>query len=164
MEGRVAGLLSAQMGTEPPPPPAPVDAGASRASSTIVFVLALLFLADTFLAWQRLCVQLPRELGLNPLVCVHANAWHGTAAGLGWIAGIAAILLLLWEGARLAGAEIDLGMDHRSVTTVLTGAVLVGGVLKWILVLGNYPGPGAWIGLVLVVCLAGYVALRPRTS
>ena len=129
-----------------------------------MFVLALLFLADTFLAWQRLCVQLPRELLLNGSVCVHANAWHGTAAGLGWIAGIAVILLLIWEGARLAGAEIGLGADHRSVTTVLTGAVLIGGVLKWILVLGNYPGPGAWIGLVLVVCLAGYVVLQPRTG
>lgn len=129
-----------------------------------MFVLALLFLADTFLAWQRLCVQLPRELILGGSVCVHANAWHGTAAGLGWIAGIAVVLLLIWEGARLAGAGFDLGTDHRSVTTVLAGAVFIGGVLKWILVLGNYPGPGAWIGLILVACLAGYVALRPRTG
>jgi hypothetical protein len=124
----------------------------------------VLFLADSFLAWQRLCVQLPRELLLNGSVCVHANAWHGTAAGMGWIAGIAAILLLLWEGARLAGAQIDLGMDHRTVTTVLTGAIVIGGGLKWALVLGNYPGPGAWIGLILIACLAGYVALQPRTG
>src|SRR5207245_1423662 len=58
----------------PPTPPVPVDTGASKASSTIVFVLALLFLADTFLAWQRVCVQLPRELLLGGSVCVHANA------------------------------------------------------------------------------------------
>jgi predicted permease len=95
---------------------------------------------------------------------VSANAWHGTAAGLGWIAGIAVILLLIWEGARLAGAEIDVGADRRAVTTILTGAVLIGAVVKWILVLGKYPGPGAWIGLVLVICLAGYVALQPRAG
>ena len=67
-------------------------------------------------------------------------------------------------GRALAGAQIDLGVDHRSVTTVLAGAVFIGGVLKWVLVLGNYPGPGAWIGLVLAACLAGYVALQPRTG
>jgi hypothetical protein len=129
-----------------------------------VFVLALLFLADTFLAWQRLCVQLPAGLLIRGSVCVHANMWHGTAAGLGWIAGIAVILLLIWEGAALAGAKIDLGTDHRSVTTILTGAIVIGAVLKWAFVLGRYPGPGAWIGLILVVCLAGYVALQPRTG
>jgi hypothetical protein len=150
------------MDTEPPPL-RPADPGASRASSIIVLVLAALFLADTFLAWQRLCVRLPSGLLMAGQVCVHANAWHGTAAGFGWIAGIAVILLLIWEGATLAGAQIDLSADHRVVTTALTGAILVGAVLKWALVLGNYPGPGAWIGLVLVACLAGYVALQPRT-
>jgi hypothetical protein len=148
----------------PPTRPVPVDKGASKASSTIVFVLALLFLAGTFLSWQRLCVKLPFGPLLPGEVCARANAWHGTAAGLGWIAGIAVVLLLIWEGAALAGAQIDLGADHRVVTTVLTGAVLIGAVLKWALVLGNFPGPGAWIGLVLVVCLAGYLALQPRTG
>jgi hypothetical protein len=136
----------------------------SKASSTIVFVLGLLFLADTFLSWQRVCVKLPAGLLIGGEVCVRANAWHGTAAGLGWIAGIAVILLLIWEGAALAGARIELGTDHRAVTTVLTGAVVIGAVLKWALVLGNFPGPGAWIGLVLAACLAGYVALQPRMA
>jgi len=127
-----------------------------------VFVLALLFLANTFLAWQRLCVKLPAGLVIGGQFCVHANIWHGNAAGLGWIAGIAAILLLLWEGAALAGARIDLGTDHRTVTAILAGALFIGGVLKWVLVLGNYAGPGAWIGLILAICLTGYVALQPR--
>src|SRR5262249_49805369 len=87
-----------------PPPPAAADSGPNRASRTIVLVLAALFLATAFLAWQRLCVRLPAGLLLSGQLCVHANIWHGKAAGLGWIAGIAAILLVLWEGAALAGA------------------------------------------------------------
>ena len=125
-------------------------------------VLALLFLGDTFLSWQRLCVTLPRGLLLQGSICARANAWHGTAAGLGTIAGIAAILLLIWEGVRLAGAEVSLGVEDHVVTTVLAGAVLVAAILKWALVLGNFPGPGAWIGLALVAVLAVSVAMRPR--
>jgi len=147
-------------GVSPQPRPTPrSDAG--RAGSTIVFVVALLFLGDTFVAWQRVCVQ-SVNVGLPLSFCVRLNAWHGTAAGLGTIAGIAAILLLLWEGIRLAGTDLNVGVQHRVVTTVLAGAIVVAAVLKWALVLGKFAGPGAWLGLILAAVLAGWVTLQPR--
>jgi hypothetical protein len=96
--------------------------------------------------------------------CIRINAWHGTAAGLGAIAGIAAVLLLLWEGLRLAGADLIVGVERRVVTTVLAGAVVVATALKWVLVLGKFVGPGAWIGLALAAILAGWVTLQPRSG
>lgn len=149
----------------PPPPPARRSSG-SRAGSAIVFVLTLLFLGDTLLAWQRACVAVPGGLPIigSYSLCVRVTAWHGTAAGLGAIAGVAAVLLLLWEGVRLAGVDLDLGVDHRVVTTVLAGAIVVSAALKWALVLGNFAGPGAWLGLLLAAVLAAWVTLQPRSG
>ena len=147
-------------GVSPQPRPTPRSDG-GRAGCTIVFVVALLFLGDTFVAWQRVCVQ-SVNVGLPLSFCVRLNAWHGTAAGLGTIAGIAAILLLLWEGIRLAGTDLNVGVEHRVVTTVLAGAIVVAVVLKWALVLGKFAAPGAWLGLVLAAILAGWVTLQPR--
>jgi hypothetical protein len=146
----------------PQPPPGP-RSEAGRAGSTVVFVVTLLFLGDTFLAWQQACVQLPGGLFIGSF-CVRVNAWHGTAAGLGAISGIAAILLLLWEGMRIAGADLNVGVEHRVVTTVLAGAIVVAAVLKWALVLGKFAALGAWLGLVLAAILAGWVTLQPRSG
>ena len=140
------------------------NAAAERISSAVVFGVALLFLGDTFLAWQRACVAVPRTLFTQGSICVRANAWHGTAAGMGAIAGIAAILLLTWEGARLAGADLNVGVERRLVTTILAGAVVVAAALKWALVLGNYAGPGAWLGLLLAAALGGWVVMQRRTG
>jgi hypothetical protein len=148
---------------QPPQPPPGPRSDASRAGSTIIFVVALLFLGDTFLAWQRACVELPGGLIIGSF-CVRANAWHGTAASLGAISGVAAILLLLWEGMRLAGADLSVGVEHRVVTTVLAGAIVAAAVLKWALVLGKFAGLGAWLGLILAAVLAGWVTLQPRSG
>jgi hypothetical protein len=175
-------MIHATMGADvpppPPPPPSPPPGDPAFPPATpqpaadtsdgagrwVVFGLALLFLGDTFLAWQRVCIGVPQGLLISGRVCVHANAWHGDAGGIGAIAGVAAILLLVWEGARLAGASIDLGPDARTVTTFLAGTVVVAGVLKWALVVGRFAAPGAWIGLLLAAGLAGWVTLRSRAG
>jgi hypothetical protein len=146
---------------QPPQSPSPSRFDAGRAGSTITFVVALLYLGDTFLAWQRACVRIPGGFFIGSF-CVRLNAWHGAAAGLGAISAIAAIVLLLWEGMRLAGADLSIGVEHRVVTTVLAGAIVVAAVLKWALVLGKFAGPGAWLGLILAAVLAGWVTLQPR--
>ena len=129
-----------------------------------MFGVALLFLGDTFLAWQRACVAAAADALPQGSICVRANAWHGTAAGMGVIAGIAAMLLLIWEGARLAGADLNVGVEPRVGDHHPGGAVVVAAALKWALVLGNYAGPGAWLGLLLAAALAGWVVLQSRTG
>ena len=129
-----------------------------------MFGVTLVFMGDTFLAWQRACVAVPASIFSTGSFCVRANAWHGTAAGMGVIAGVAAILLLAWEGSRLAGADLRVGVEPRVVTTILAGAVVVAAALKWALVLGNYAGPGAWLGLLLAAALGGWVVMQRRTG
>ena len=83
---------------------------------------SVLYLIFSFFKWQEACVG--GDLG----ICVSRNAWHGW----GWIGGIAAIAIIVYEVGMLVGRKIDVrGMSPTLVSGVLSLVLLLATVLKF---------------------------------
>ena len=75
--------------------------------------------------------------------------WHGW----GVLAGLLAIVIIVWEGLRLAKMKIEIGLTPAMVTAALAILLLVFTVLKF-LVSNEFRTFWAWIGLVLAILVA----------
>jgi hypothetical protein len=124
------------------------DISGLTTASKIMLVSGILLLIDSFLAWQSVCI-----VG----ICVSANAWGGSGGFAGVIMGILLIVLLIWEVVQLANmaGNIQVGIAPTKGSAYLGFAVVVFGLLKFIIAVTNEGGFGAWVGLVLLVIL-GY--------
>ena len=123
----------------------------------IFIVAGILLLVDSFLSWQKVCASdILGDLGGVGDFCAKANAWGGNGGWAGLIMGILLIILLIWEGIQLANAPVNLsiGVTPSQGTAYLGFAVVVFGLLKFLLVVTNEPALGAWIGLVLLIAIA----------
>jgi hypothetical protein len=132
----------------------PIGTSSREAMATqqiVLLVMLVLFLIDTFLPWQRACVNVS-GLGLHISGCLSANAWSGTAAHVGQAAGVLAILAIVAVGLRLGGVEFGDATDLAARGGVY-GTAAAGG-LKWILVIGQLASFGAWMGLLLLLAMA----------
>jgi hypothetical protein len=118
-------------------------------ASKIVMVSGILLLVDSFLSWQKVCFGV---LGF----CAKANAWGGNGGFAGVIMGILLIILLIWEGTQLANMPMNLsiGVTPTKGTAYLGFAVVIFGLLKFILAVTNEGALGAWVGLVLLLAIA----------
>lgn len=135
------------------------DTSRLSTASKILMGGSLLLLVDSFLAWQKVCIDLGDLGGLLGSVdnCASASMWGGSASWAGLITGLLAIALLIWEGMQLAGQSIDLGQPASKISAYLGFGVLVFGLLKFLLVMTNEPAFGAFIGLILILAI-GYGA------
>jgi hypothetical protein len=129
----------------------------SRVSTAnrILLVASLMLVIDSFLPWQRNCVDRGKLL-----ICQgSSSAWGGSAAFLGILMGIATIILLLVVVAAIAGITGAVGQQGRVITSWLTGAIIITGVLTFVIVLFNQARFFAWAGLILILVLAygGYM-------
>jgi hypothetical protein len=117
----------------------------------ILLGAGILFFIDTFLPWQRVCVEF-----LDVRQCGSASAWGGNGAIFGVLAGIFSILLIAWVGMQVAGVRLNLNlnMPPTTITAALGGLVVVFALLKFLLVIGNFVGFAAFIGLLLAIALA----------
>ena len=81
--------------------------------------------------------------------------WHG----IGWLAGLLAIALVVWQAIRLANIELEIGVTPSMVTAALAVLMALFAVIRFI----SKPGGDfvgrtlwAWIGVVLaLVVVAG---------
>jgi len=81
-----------------------------------------LYLIFSFFKWQEACV------GGDLDICVSRTAWNGW----GWIAGFAAIAIIVYEVGMLMGTKIDVrGMPPTLVSGVLSLVLLLATVLKF---------------------------------
>ena len=110
---------------------------------------SLVLLIDSFLPWQRVCVKF---LGVGG--CVSASAWGGSGSFVGVLMGLLAIVLLVGEGLMIAGVAMPPALDARMVLTGVAGGTVLFGLIKFLIVVGNHGGFGAWIGLILLIVLA----------
>ncbi len=122
-------------------------------ASKIVMVSGILLLVDSFLSWQKVCF----DTGVLGNFCGKANAWGGDGGFAGVIMGILLIVLLIWEGIQLANMPMNfsIGVTPSKGTAYLGFAVVVFGLLKFILAVTNHGALGAWIGLILLLAI-GY--------
>jgi hypothetical protein len=124
---------------------------------------AILLLIDSFLSWQRFCVD------LGPLgggVCVGSSMWGGSGAFLGVIAGLLTIALIVVGILSMSGAMANMNMGSLSADKLvgfIGAGVFVFGILKFIFAVANSPGYAAFIGLVLLLAI-GYGAWQKIQS
>jgi len=115
--------------------------GSLSTGTKVLFISGLLLLIDSFLDWQQVSIA-----GINTSAGV--SMWHG----VGVLAGLLLIALLLWEGAHVAGAlkGVELPISAALVTVVLAAATSVFTIIKF-LVANEFRHWPAWIGLILAV-------------
>ncbi len=84
------------------------------------------------------------------------NMWHG----VGFIAGLVLIALIVWQAIRLANIKIEVGVTPSMITAALAVLLLIFTVIRFI----DKPGGGiadsvidrtiwAWLGLVLAIVI-----------
>ena len=138
--------------------------------SKVLLIAGILLLIDSFLQWQRVCIDFGGVAGLGN-TCGGVNAWSGSGSFFGLLMGLCTLALLIWEGIQLAGAgdNIEIPMSASKVSAYLGFGVAGFGILKLILVLVSDVKPSlfGWIGLVLILVI-GYGAWmrfqEPETS
>jgi len=118
------------------------DFAALSRGTKIVLAAGLLLFIDTFLDWQ--------QVSIGPL-SVGADAWHG----IGWLAGLLVIALLLWEALRLSRPAIaaELPVPAPLVSLALAAGTALFTIIKFFeaSLARHWP---AWVGLILAVAIA----------
>ncbi|MGZ5319388.1 MAG: hypothetical protein ACXWZD_12700 [Actinomycetota bacterium] len=122
------------------------DIAAMSMATKGILIVGVLLLIDSFLAWQQVCV-----VGF----CVSASAWGGNGSWAGLLMGILLIVLILFEISKLANMSMQLPIAPSKATAYLGFAVVAFGLIKFLLVVSNEPGFGAWVGIILLAAL-GY--------
>ena len=112
---------------------------------------SVLYFIFSFLDWQQVSVS-----GFTAGV----SEWDG----VGVLAGLLVVALLVWEGLRLAGVKIEMG----SVTPGLVSVVLALLLLLFTVIVfldhstaRHWP---AWIGLILSIVIAGAALVRAKAE
>ena len=83
----------------------------SRGTRSLL-VAGLLLLIDSFLAWQQVSVGAG-----NFHVTASASMWHG----VGVVAGLLVVALLIWEGLQLAGVLRQVELPVSAVMITVAG-------------------------------------------
>lgn len=115
---------------------------------------SILFLLNSFAPWQRLCIE---GLVAGDVDC---DMWNGSGAFLGILAGLLTIALIVLGVLSMTGASSNVNLGTMSTARLVGYAglgVLGFGALKFLVVLFDQVGWGAFTGLLLLVAI-GYGA------
>ena len=119
----------------------------SASGAKIVLGATIAFLILSFFSWFHYTGP-----GKDELDAIGADTgitmWHG----VGWIAGLLAIGLLVWQAIRLANIELEIGVTPSMITAALALLVLIFALIRWL----DKPGGDfvgrtfwSWLGLAL---------------
>jgi hypothetical protein len=112
----------------------------------VLLVAGLLLLIDSFLAWQQVSV------GAGDFhVTASASMWHG----VGVVAGLLVIALLIWEGLQLAGVlnQIQLPVSAVLISVALAAGTALFTIIKFLVANEARHWP-SWLGLILAIAIA----------
>ena len=118
----------------------------------VVLGAAIAFLLFSFFSWFKYTGP-----GADQIEAVGGDIgvtmWHG----VGWIAGLLAIALIVWQAIRLANIQFEIGVTPSMVTAALAVLMLIFTVIRFIDKPGNGDFVGrtfwAWLCLVLAVVI-----------
>ena len=108
----------------------------------VVLGAAIAFLIVSFFNWQEVSAD------LGPIGSVEAgqSMWNG----IGVIAGLLAIVLVVWHAIRLANINVEIGVTPSMVTAALAVLLIVFTFIKFIAD-NEFRTFWAWLGLVLAI-------------
>ena len=113
----------------------------------LVLGATVLFLIVSFFTWfESTARRTRRGVGVD----LGFSMWNG----IGWIAGLLAIALIVWQALRLANLELEVGVTPAMITAALAVLMLIFTFIRWI----DKPGGDlvdrtfwAWLGLALAI-------------
>jgi hypothetical protein len=123
----------------------PVDLKALSTGTKLIAVAGILLLIDTFLAWQKVSV----EVSGVEVASASQNAWHGF---WGVVMGLALVALLVWVGLQIANVDINIDLPDAMITAVLGGIVFAFALLKNLI--DDYSHWPSYLGVVLAALVA----------
>jgi hypothetical protein len=114
----------------------------------VVLGAAIAFLVFSFLNWYK--------VDLGPLGSAGESMWHG----VGFIAGLLVIAIIVWQAVRLANINIEVGVTPAMITAALSVLLLIFTFIRFI----DKPGGSlasdvvdrtvwAWLGLILAIVI-----------
>ena len=103
---------------------------------------AIVFLILSFFNWQEVDLGAFGEAGVS--------MWHG----VGWIAGLLAIAIIVWQAIRLSNMNFEIGVGPAMVTAFLAVLLLLFTVIKFFAD-SEFRTWAAWVGLILAIVIAG---------
>ena len=117
----------------------------------VVLGATILFLIISFFNWQEVDLGAFGEAGVS--------MWNS----VGWIAGLLAIALIVWQAIRLANINLEIGVGPAMVTAFLAVLLLLFTVIKFFAD-SEFRTWAAWVGLILAIMIAGgaWVNMKPR--
>ncbi len=108
----------------------------------VVLGASILFLIISFFNWQ--------EVDLGAFGEVGVSMWNG----VGWIAGLLAIAIIVWQAIRLSNLNLEIGVGPAMVTAFLALLLLLFTVIKFFAD-SEVRTWAAWVGLILAIAVAG---------
>jgi hypothetical protein len=107
----------------------------------LVLGATIAFLIVSIFNWQ--------EIDFQGIASAGVSMWHGW----GVLAGLLALVIIVWEGLRLANVKLEIGLTPAMVTAALAILLLFFTVLKF-LVSNEFRTFWAWLGLLLAILVA----------
>jgi hypothetical protein len=107
----------------------------------IVLGATIAFLIISIFNWQ--------EVDLGPLGSAGVSMWDG----IGWIAGLIAIVLVVWQVIRLANINLEIGVTPSMITAALALLLVLFTVIKFFAD-NEFRTWAAWVGLILSIVVA----------
>jgi len=117
----------------------------------IVLGAAIAFLIVSFFNWQ--------EVDLGPIGSAGVSMWDG----IGWLAGLLAIALIVWQAIRLANINLEIGLTPAMITAALAVLLLLVTFIKF-LVDNEFRTFWAWLGLLLAIVIAAGAYLNMQAA
>jgi hypothetical protein len=114
----------------------------------LVLGTTIAYLIVSFFTWF--------EVDINGFGGGGVSGW----SGIGFLAGLLAIAIIVWEGLRLANMKVEIGLTPAMVTAALAVLLLVFAFIRFI----SKPGSGlvedafdrtiwAWLGIILAIAI-----------
>jgi hypothetical protein len=127
----------------------------------ILGIGALLLFIDSFLSWQKVCVDI-----VGQSICASASAWGGNGSFAGVIMALLAFFLMAAVIAGVTGFTLPITIPLSSLISGLTVGTLAFGLIKWLFAVFNHPALGAWLGLILLVVVGygGYMKMQEQKA
>jgi hypothetical protein len=113
----------------------------------------VLYFVDSLLPWQQACVQVG-----DFSACGSLNEWHG----IGVLAALLGVALLVWEAIPLFRDRPALGGVHPRFVSIVLAAALVLFTFVTTLTHDDFRTFWAWAGLILAVVVAAGVWMQAR--
>lgn len=110
----------------------------------VVLGSGIAFLIVSFFNWQ----EVSADLGAIGSVSAGQSMWNG----IGVIAGLIAIVLVVWQAIRLANINIEIGVTPSMITAALAVLLVIFTFIKFIAD-NEFRTFWAWLGLILAIAI-----------